>query len=271
MRFMMLMIPKGYEKAAPGTAPDPKAIEAMMRYNEALQRAGVLRTLDGLHPPSMGARVSFAGGRPTVTDGPFIETKEVLGGYWMIEVGSKAEAVAWASRCPAGDNETIEVRQVQEMADFPPDVQKAAAGFAELQASARARTQVFVNLPVKDLGRSVEFFETLGYTFDARFTDENATCMVVGDGTFVMLLVEPFFKTFTPKPVADAKRSTEALVALSAPSREAVNRMVETALAAGARRYREPEDRGFMYQWGFEDLDGHIWEHVWMDPAALQA
>jgi hypothetical protein len=135
MRFMMLMIPKGYEKAAPGTMPDPKHVEAMMKYNEALQQAGVLVALDGLHPPSMGARVSFKAGKPSVTDGPFIETKEVLGGYWMIRVGSKAEAVEWAQRCPGQDNEIIEIRQVQEMDDFPEDVQKAAAGFEALQAA----------------------------------------------------------------------------------------------------------------------------------------
>ena len=133
MRFMMLMIPRGYEKAAPGTVPDAKAVEAMMRYNEELKKAGVLVTLDGLHPPSMGARVSFAGGKPTVTDGPFPEAKEVLGGYWMINVKSKDEAIAWATRCPGSDNEVIEVRQVQEMEDFPADVRKAAAGFADLQ------------------------------------------------------------------------------------------------------------------------------------------
>ncbi len=133
MRFMMLMIPKGYENAAPGAMPDAKAVAAMMKYNEALQKAGVLVTLDGLHPPSMGARVSFSGGKPTVTDGPFAETKEVIGGYWMIRVKSREEAIEWASRCPAGDNEAIEVRQVQEFAEFPADVQKAAAGFPEMQ------------------------------------------------------------------------------------------------------------------------------------------
>ena len=134
MRFMMLMIPKGYEKAAPGTMPDAKAVAAMMKYNESLQKAGVLLALDGLHPPSMGARVSFSGGKPMVTDEPFSEAKEVLGGYWMIQVKSKEEAVEWAKRCPASDNEVIEVRQVQEMTDFPPEVRKAAAGFPELQA-----------------------------------------------------------------------------------------------------------------------------------------
>ena len=134
MRFMLLMIPGGYESAAPGTLPDAKAVAAMMKYNETLQRAGVLLALDGLHPPSMGARVSFAGGKPKVSDGPFSEAKEVVGGYWMIQVRSKEEAIEWAKRCPGSDNEVIEVRQVQEFADFPPDVQEAAAGFSELQA-----------------------------------------------------------------------------------------------------------------------------------------
>ena len=134
MRFMMLMIPKGYETAAPGAMPDAKAVAEMMKYNESLQKAGVLLALDGLQPPSTGARVSFSGGKPRVTDGPFPETKEVVGGYWMIQVKSKEEAVEWASRCPASDNEVIEVRQVQEFADFPADVQKAAAKFPEMQA-----------------------------------------------------------------------------------------------------------------------------------------
>ena len=127
-------------------------------------------------------------------------------------------------------------------------------------------SQIFVNLPVRDLARSVEFFGKLGYRFDPRFTDANATCMIVSDDIFVMLLVEEFFGTFTPKPIADARRSTEVLVALSHESREAVDRIVADAFAVGARRYAEPKDHGFMYQWGFEDPDGHIWEHFWMDP-----
>jgi len=134
LRFLMLMIPKGYEKAEAGAMPEAQAVAAMMEYNEALQKAGVLLALDGLHPPAMGARVSFSGGKPTVTPGPFPGVQEVLGGYWMIEVGSKEEAIEWASRCPASENEVIEIRQVQELADFPADVQDAAAGFSELQA-----------------------------------------------------------------------------------------------------------------------------------------
>lgn len=129
MRFMMLMIPKGYESAAPGTVPeDVAAVEAMMKYNRELQEAGVLLALDGLHPPSMGARVSFEDGAPSVTDGPFSEVKEVVGGYWLIDVKSKAEAVEWAKRCPAAENEVIEIRQVLEVSDFPEDVQAAAGG-----------------------------------------------------------------------------------------------------------------------------------------------
>src|SRR5215831_4973580 len=137
MRFMMLMIPLGYETASPDVQLDPERVKAMMKYNEALKDAGILITLDGLHPPSMGARVSFATGKPIVTDGPFTESKEVLGGYWMIDVASRAEAIEWAKKCPASENEIIEIRQVQEMADFPEDVQKAAAGFAELPRAGR--------------------------------------------------------------------------------------------------------------------------------------
>jgi hypothetical protein len=137
MRFMMLMIPHGYEKAEPGTVPSAEAVAAMMKYNEQLQKAGVLLALDGLHPPSMGARVTFAGGKAKVTDGPFTEAKEVVGGYWMIQVKSREEAIEWATRCP-GDDCTVEVRQVQEMSDFPPDVQKAAAGFSEMQPGKRS-------------------------------------------------------------------------------------------------------------------------------------
>ena len=142
MRFMMLMIPKGYESATPGTVPEAAAVAAMMKYNEALQKAGVLLALDGLHPPSMGARVTFEGGKPRVTDGPFAEAKEVLGGYWMIQVRSREEAIEWAKRCPGGPNEIVEVRQVQEMSDFPPDVQKAAEGFERIQSAAARKELV---------------------------------------------------------------------------------------------------------------------------------
>jgi hypothetical protein len=137
MRFMMLMIPLGYETAPPEIELDPERVSAMMKYNQALKDAGVLLALDGLHPPSTGARVTFATGKPVVTDGPFTESKEVLGGYWMIDVKSREEAIEWAKKCPASGNEIIEIRRVQEMSDFSPEVQQAAAGLSELQAGSK--------------------------------------------------------------------------------------------------------------------------------------
>jgi hypothetical protein len=132
MRFMMLVIPKDYQTAAPDAAPDAKVVERMTRYNEELAKAGVLLSLDGLKPPSAGVRISFAGGKPKVTDGPFAEAKECVGGYWIIQVKSKEEAVEWAKRAPMPDGETIEVRQIQEIEDFPADVRAAASGFEDL-------------------------------------------------------------------------------------------------------------------------------------------
>jgi uncharacterized protein len=126
-------------------------------------------------------------------------------------------------------------------------------------------TQIFVNLPVKDLSKSVEFFTKLGYKLNLKFTDENATCMIVGENIFVMLLVENFFKTFVPKEICDTTKSVEVLVALSFESRSAVDEMVRKAIAAGGSTYKEPIDMGFMYQHGFQDLDGHIWEIFFME------
>jgi hypothetical protein len=142
MRFMMLMIPKGYETAEPGAMPPAEAVAAMMKYNEALKEAGVLVALDGLHPPSAGVRVSFEGGKPKVVDGPFAEAKEVLGGYWIIDVKSKAEAVEWAKRCPGSPNEIIEVRQVQEFDDFPAEIQEIVGDFeADAQVGFQKKRQ----------------------------------------------------------------------------------------------------------------------------------
>jgi hypothetical protein len=124
MRYMMIMIPNIADEA--DWTPSAEAVAAMSKYNDTLSKAGVLLALDGLHPSSKGARVSFAGGKGTVTDGPFAEAKELVGGYWMIQVKSKEEAVEWASRCPAADGDVIEVRQVFEHEDFPADVQAAA-------------------------------------------------------------------------------------------------------------------------------------------------
>jgi uncharacterized protein len=129
--------------------------------------------------------------------------------------------------------------------------------------------QIFVNLPVKDLNRSVEFFTKLGFSFNPQFTDEKATCMIIGESIFAMLLVEPFFKTFTKKEISDAHKSTEVLIALDAASRDDVKSMVAKAIAAGGTLYMEPQDHGWMYQHSFADLDGHQWEILFMDESTL--
>ena len=133
-----------------------------------------------------------------------------------------------------------------------------------------APTQVFINLPVKDLDRSKAFFAKLGYSFNPQFTDANAACMVVSDTIYVMLLAEPFFQGFLGERKIAPKGTTEVLVALSHPSRDAVEGVLAKALAAGGRAHREPQDLGFMYSRAFEDLDGHVWEHLWMDPKHVQ-
>jgi predicted lactoylglutathione lyase len=128
--------------------------------------------------------------------------------------------------------------------------------------------KIFVNLPIKDMGRSQAFFRALGFSFNPQFTNEQGACMVIAEDSFVMLLVEPFFKTFIKKPISDAKKSTEVLVCLSCESRAEVDDLVNKALAAGGTAPNAPQDHGFMYGHGFEDLDGHLWEVMWMDPAA---
>jgi hypothetical protein len=128
MRFMMMVIPKGYESAALEAASRADAVAKMMEYNRTLQKAGVLLALDGLLPPSMGARISYADGKATVTNGPFPEAKEVIGGYWVIQARSREEAIEWAKRAPMSNNELIEVRQIHEMIDVPEGAQNAAGG-----------------------------------------------------------------------------------------------------------------------------------------------
>ena len=132
-------------------------------------------------------------------------------------------------------------------------------------------TQIFVNLPVKNLDKAIEFFTKLGYTFNPQFTDENATCMVISDTIYAMLLVEPFFQSFLndKKAIADAKKTAEVITCLSAESREEVDDIVRKAMAAGATEYSDKQDHGWMYSHGFQDLDGHLWEYVYMDMAAL--
>jgi predicted lactoylglutathione lyase len=129
--------------------------------------------------------------------------------------------------------------------------------------------QIFVNLPVKDLNKSIAFFTQLGFTFNPQFTDETATCMIVSDTIYVMMLTEEKFKTFTPKAICDATKSTEVLICLSCESRANVDDMVRKAVAAGGSTYNEPQDHGFMYAHGYQDLDGHIWELIYMQSEAV--
>ncbi len=136
-------------------------------------------------------------------------------------------------------------------------------------ATTRSR-KLFVNLAVRDLDRSKEFFRKLGFEFDPKFTDEKATCMIVSPEAYVMLLTEPFFKTFTKKELCDTRGQTEALCALSCESRAEVDDLVKKAIAAGGKHAMEPQDHGFMYGWSFYDLDDHHWEVLWMDPKALE-
>jgi predicted lactoylglutathione lyase len=130
-------------------------------------------------------------------------------------------------------------------------------------------TQIFVNLPVKDLKKSITFFTQLGYTFNPQFTDETATCMVISEDIYTMLLTYPKFQSFTPNPICDATKSTEALICLSCESRKQVDDLVRKAVAAGGSTYNEPKDYGFMYGHAYQDLDGHIWELIYMDPSAV--
>ncbi len=133
-----------------------------------------------------------------------------------------------------------------------------------------AARMIFVNLPVKDLAKSVAFFTELGFAFNPQFSDDKAACLIVNDDACVMLLVEGFFKSFTTKAIADTATSVETLLAISAASRDEVDELVHKALAAGGKPAGDPIDQGFMYGWSFQDLDGHVWEPVWMDPATIE-
>lgn len=267
MRFMMLVIPKGYESAEPGTLPSVEDVEKMDKYNRELQASGRLVEMNGLHPPSTGARVVVENGKETVIDGPFPEAKEVLGGYWIVDVESREEAIDLARRVPKLHDGIIEVRQVQEFEDFPEEIQEIVA---DLEGPGPTTSKfLFLNLPVQDLERSKAFFTKLGFKFNPQFTDEKAACLIINETTYAMLLDDGYFESFIDKPASDAKKGSEVLVALSANSRRDVDRLCKLAFASGGRRYGEPRDHGFMYQWGWEDPDGHIWEIAYMDPSGM--
>jgi predicted lactoylglutathione lyase len=148
-------------------------------------------------------------------------------------------------------------------------LQTALEGATAIMASTNSR-KLFVNLPVRDLKKSMHFFSTLGFTFNKQFTNDQGACMVISEEAYVMLLSEPFFKTFTRQALCDTSKATEGLFALSCESKAEVDQLVKKAVAAGGRQAMDPQDHGFMYGWSFYDLDGHHWEVLWMDPAAIQ-
>lgn len=230
-------------------------IEDCFRYDDELRKNG--HWIDGgqaLQAARTAKTLRLKNGKVMVTDGPYAETKEQLGGTGVLEARDIDHAVELISRHPGlRMGGSFEIRSVDEKMN-------------EVWESRHPRPQIFVNLPVKNLNQSIAFFTKLGFQFNPQFTDETATCMIVSDVIFVMLLTEAKFKEFTPNAICDATRSNEALVCLSLPSRGAVDDMVRNAIAAGGKTFADPKDYGFMYQHSFQDPDGHVWELIHMDP-----
>jgi predicted lactoylglutathione lyase len=264
MKFLCL----GYADETAWDAKPSAEVEALIEeslaYDDDLWKSGNwIGPGEALQGSKNAKTLRWKDGRVVVTDGPFAETKEQLGGLGVLEARDMEHAVELMSRHPCTRmGIASELRPVDE------------AMMARVQARMNAAVpprQIFVNLPVNDLSRSIEFFTKLGYKFNAQYTDETATCMIVSESIFVMLLTEAKFKTFTPKAVSDARQSTEVLVCLTCASREGVDELVRKAIAAGGSTYAEAKDYGFMYQHGFQDLDGHLWELVWMNPKPSSA
>ncbi|RIK78080.1 MAG: hypothetical protein DCC68_15985 [Planctomycetota bacterium] len=257
MRFLCL----GYAEEAVWEAM-PKGeqdtlVEACFAYDEIMHKNGQwVDAGNALQPSGTAKTLRWNGERVVVTDGPFAETKEQLGGLGTVEARDMNHAIEILSKHPGLRFGPFEIRPVDEAMN---------KRYAERQKLPKPR-KIFVNLSVKDLNRSIAFFTKLGFTFNPQFTDETATCMIVAGDIFVMLLTEAKFQEFTPKAIADATKTSEVLVAISCEDRSEVDRLVAAAKAAGGSTYADARDYGFMYQHGFQDLDGHIWELVWMDP-----
>jgi predicted lactoylglutathione lyase len=259
MKFVSL----GYMDESTWEGMSPSAAEAMMEeclaHDEELWRQGIwIGSGAALRTAKAAKTLRWKDGRVLVTDGPFAETKEQLGGFGVLEARDMDHAVELMSRHPCTRfGVASEIRPIDE----------------EMNARVKARmneaappTQIYVNLPVANLHRSIEFFSQLGYAFNPQFTDESGTCMIVSENIYVMLLSEAKFQSFTPKAVCNARQNSEVLLCLSCKSREAVDDQVRKAVVAGGSTYAAAKDYGFMYQHGFQDLDGHIWELVWMNP-----
>jgi predicted lactoylglutathione lyase len=210
---------------------------------QALQSADVAKTL------------RWQSGKLVVTDGPYAETKEQLGGLGVLEARDINEAIEIIAKHPAlRYGSPFELRPIDE--ESPCGVRQRARNNG---------TQIFVNLPVRDLNRSMEFFTRIGFKLNPQFSDDTAACFVVSDQIYVRLLTDAKFREGTPHNVCDARHSTEVLVCLSQPTRAAVDDLVQKAIASGATTFAEPRDYGFMYQHGFQDPDGHIWELIAME------
>jgi len=267
----VLVFVKATEDSEAGIMPEQTLLEDMVNYSEQLVKAGVMKGGEGLKPTKEAVRIRFSGKNRTVTDGPFAETKELVAGYWIWEVKDMNEAIAWVKKCPnpmPGESD-IEIRPVYELDDFGDIVtdevrEQSRRLDSEMEAQAAPPRQIFVNLPVADLARSRQFFSGLGFTFNDKYCDDTAACMVIAKDIYAMLLTKDKFQSFSPNPVSDAGKANEVLNALSCVSREEVDDLVAKAEATGGRRYSEPKDYGFMYQHGFQDPDGHVWELVYM-------
>jgi predicted lactoylglutathione lyase len=239
-------------------------IEECLTYDDVLKKGG--NWIDegaALQSARAAKTLRWENGKVIVTDGPFAETKELLGGFCVIEARDMGHAVELMSKHPGVRlGGPFEIRPVD--AEFE-------ARYAERQKSKSFSRKIFVNLAVKDLNRSMEFFRGLGFEFNLQFTDETAACMVISEHNYAMLLTEPKFAHFNPKELCDSQKSSEVLIAIDCESREAVDAMVKKAVAGGGKTYAEPTDYGFMYQHGFQDPDGHVWEVFYMNPEAIPA
>jgi len=266
----VLVFVKATEDSEAGIMPEQQLLEDMMNYNEELVHAGLMKGGEGLRPTKDAVRIRFSGETRTVIDGPFAETKELVAGYWIWEVKDMQEAIEWVKKCPnpmPGDSD-IDIRPVYEMDDFDEiatdEVRVQSERLDALMAmQAAPQRQIFVNLPVADLPRSRKFFAGLGFSFNEQYCDDTAACMVISQGIHAMLLTKEKFATFSPNPVSDAATANEVLTAVSCASRDEVETLVTKAAATGGKRYSDPKDYGFMYQHGFQDPDGHVWELIY--------
>lgn len=262
---------KATEQSEAGVMPEQQLLVDMMNYNEELVKAGIMKSGDGLKPTKDAVRVRFSDTDRTVIDGPFAETKEVVAGYWIWEVENMDEAVAWVKKCPnpmIGDSD-IDIRPVFEMEDFgeivTPEIKQQEQRLnTNMQVAELPQRQLFVNLPVANLENAKAFYLGLGFTCNDMYTDNTAACIVISKDIYCMLLTHEKFQSFAPNPLADAHQSTEVLNALSCESKQEVDNLVVKATAHGGGPYSAPKDYGFMYQHGFQDIDGHVWELVYM-------